>query len=253
MDIVTFFIPLGLGIVHGLIPDEHTWPITIPYALGQENTKKAVFSTIIFTGALTLVWSILTTIVSIMGNIFLSESYNPYVFIIAGLTMLGVALFVFLPRLNIIMCARVNNESYSKSFIHRFVTKLGCRHVHGDLGFTQVKMAPPYKAIWIHGLVAAFGTGFLLVIIYTTALTFPAYLGFIPGLFFGLGTMVSLSFIGYLVRKGAELGAKTQEQLERRAMKLGYIGLYLLLAMGIFMISLGVLALFGIDIHLDIL
>ncbi|MBD6956315.1 MAG: hypothetical protein F9Y92_06740 [Thermoplasmatales archaeon] len=65
--------------------------------------------------------------------------------------------------------------------------------------------------------------------------------------------MVSLSFIGYLVRKGAELGAKTQEQLERRAMKLGYIGLYLLLAMGIFMISLGVLALFGIDIHLDIL
>ena len=41
MEISTLFVMLGLGLVHGLIPDEHTWPITIPYALGQENPKKA--------------------------------------------------------------------------------------------------------------------------------------------------------------------------------------------------------------------
>lgn len=253
MEIFTVFIMLGLGLVHGLIPDEHTWPITIPYALGQENPKKAVLSTIIFTGALTLVWSVLTTVVSVVGNIFLSEKYNPYVFIFAGITMVGVAIFVFLPRISTVMCSMVNDEIYSKSPVHRFVTRLGCRHVHGDLGFTEVKMAPPYKAIWIHGLVAAFGTGFLLVIVYTTALTFPAYLGFLPGMLFGIGTMLSLSLIGFVVRKGAELGVKNQEQLEKRARKLGYIGLYLLLSMGIFMILLGVLALFGIEVNLEIL
>lgn len=253
MEILTIFIMLGLGLVHGLVPDEHTWPITIPYALGQENPKKAVLSTIIFTGALTLVWSILTTIVSIIGNIFLSEKYNPYVFIFAGLTMVGVAIFVFLPRISSVMCKRADDEYYSKSLMHRFITRIGCKHEHGDLGFSEVKMAPPYKAIWIHGLVAAFGTGFLLVIVYTTALTFPVYLGFLPGMLFGLGTMISLSFIGFVVRKGAELGVKDENHLQKRARTLGYIGLYLLLSLGIFMIILGILAMFGIEVHLDIL
>lgn len=253
MEIFAVFVMLGLGLVHGLIPDEHTWPITIPYALGQENPRKAVLSTVIFTGALTIVWSILTIVVSAVGNIFLSEQYNSYVFIFAGLTMVGVAVFIFLPRISAVMCSRVNDEYYSKNIIHRFVTRVGCRHVHGDLGFTDLRMAPPYKAIWIHGLVAAFGTGFLLVIVYTTALTFPVYLGFVPGMLFGIGTMISLSFIGYIVRKGAELGVKNEEHLQKRARKLGYAGLYLLLAMGIFMITLGILALFGIEIHLEIL
>lgn len=151
------------------------------------------------------------------------------------------------------MCSNVNENYYSKNIIHRFVTKLGCRHVHGDLGFTNLKISPPYKIICIHGLVAAFGTGFLLIVVYSTALTVPIYFGFLPGLLFGIGTMISLSFIGYIVRKGADIGVKNEQQLQKRARKLGYIGIYLLLLLGIFMILIGILALLGIEIHLDIL
>ncbi|MEM0291441.1 MAG: hypothetical protein QXG60_05980 [Thermoplasmata archaeon] len=43
------------------------------------------------------------------------------------------------------------------------------------------------------------------------------------------------------------------KQLKNRAQLLGYIGIYLLLSLGIFMVILGILSLYGIEINLDIL
>jgi len=47
-----------IGIVHGLKPDEHTWPITVSYGIMQRNMKGAIVSTSVFAGALTLVWAV---------------------------------------------------------------------------------------------------------------------------------------------------------------------------------------------------
>ncbi|MEM3259783.1 MAG: hypothetical protein QW533_05280 [Thermoplasmata archaeon] len=202
---------------------------------------------------MTVIWSILTLIISYVGNIFLSEKYNPYVFIFAGFTMILVAFLLFIFKLRTIICSRVNENYYSKNIIHRFVNFIGCHHVHGDLGFSELKMAPPYKMIWIHGIIAAFGTDSLFIAVYSTALTVPIYIGFLPGFLFGIGTMISLTIIGYIVRRGANLGIKDERQLKNRAQLLGYIGIYLLLSLGIFMVILGILSLYGIEINLDIL
>ena len=46
---------LLIGVIHGLKPDEHTWPITVSYGMIQESLGKAMISTGVFAGALTLV------------------------------------------------------------------------------------------------------------------------------------------------------------------------------------------------------
>ena len=42
-----------LGIVHGLTPDEHTWPITFSYAVGSYSTKKGMKAGLIFSSGFT--------------------------------------------------------------------------------------------------------------------------------------------------------------------------------------------------------
>ena len=37
IDLATSFL---LGIVHGVTPDEHTWPITFSYAVGGYSTRR---------------------------------------------------------------------------------------------------------------------------------------------------------------------------------------------------------------------
>jgi len=39
-----------IGIVHGLKPDEHTWPITVSYGIMQRNVRGAMASTGVFAG-----------------------------------------------------------------------------------------------------------------------------------------------------------------------------------------------------------
>lgn len=38
----TLVTALLLGLVHGMVPDEHTWPITFSYAVGGYSTRKGL-------------------------------------------------------------------------------------------------------------------------------------------------------------------------------------------------------------------
>lgn len=40
-----------LGIVHGVTPDEHTWPITFSYAIGSHSTWRGMRAGLIFSFA----------------------------------------------------------------------------------------------------------------------------------------------------------------------------------------------------------
>src|SRR5260370_24650035 len=44
---------LGLGMLHGVIPDEHTWPITFSYSVGSATGRGGVLSAIFFASAFT--------------------------------------------------------------------------------------------------------------------------------------------------------------------------------------------------------
>jgi len=39
---------LLLGLVHGMVPDEHTWPITFSYAVGSYSTRKGLRAGLLF-------------------------------------------------------------------------------------------------------------------------------------------------------------------------------------------------------------
>jgi len=50
VDLLTAFL---LGLVHGITPDEHTWPITFSYAVGGYSTRRGLFAGLIFSAAFT--------------------------------------------------------------------------------------------------------------------------------------------------------------------------------------------------------
>ncbi|MFQ5998157.1 MAG: hypothetical protein ACE5KO_02520, partial [Candidatus Bathyarchaeia archaeon] len=81
-------VALILGLVHGLKPDEHTWPVTIPYALGQSSMRRGLLAAIIFTGALTIVWTIMSGVAAFFSSQIIGPSLSPPIDIITGLGML---------------------------------------------------------------------------------------------------------------------------------------------------------------------
>ena len=51
IDLLTAFL---LGIVHGVTPDEHTWPITFSYAVGGYSTRRGLRAGLTFSAAFTV-------------------------------------------------------------------------------------------------------------------------------------------------------------------------------------------------------
>jgi len=50
VDLVT---ALLLGLVQGITPDEHTWPITFSYAVGGYSTRRDLQARLVFSAAFT--------------------------------------------------------------------------------------------------------------------------------------------------------------------------------------------------------
>ncbi len=187
-----------IGIVHGIKPDIHTWPITIPYAIGQPNIKKALLTTVVFTSALTLIWTILSAITSSIYSLVVNpENISPYADIFAGTTMMLVGLL--------------------------FIRK-SKKEIHGK--------APDFKYIWIHGIGAAFGGDFFVVLVLVIALSgifINPMFGFLVGLLFGLGTMVTQLIIVYFSFHGFKLTIKDTDTLAKT-------GTYSLFILGLLLI-----------------
>lgn len=193
-------IALLLGLLHGLKPDEHTWPITVPYALGQGSVRKGVLASLIFTGALTSIWTLLAGAASLLKQELVGSRFTPLVDILAGLIMLGVASYLLLSG---------NGEQHRPK-------------------------RPSYKLIWVHGLTAAFGGDFIAVLAYTVAFSgilLPASLGWLVGLLFGLGTMGTQGLIAYAAVRSAglvERRLKASVFAESSTYSLGFLGLFLI-------------------------
>ena len=214
-------LPLALfivGIIHGLKPDEHTWPITISYALMQKNLFDAIKSTTVFALALTTIWTGLSAFVGQAVNLGLGSNpmEDPIVDTIVGLTMIAVA-FVYILKSGMKSPSTVKDE----------------------VGVTR-KEAPDYKLIWIHGTAAAFGGDFFVVLIISLSVIalFPSFPTFLAGLLFGVGSWLSQLTVVILAYKGLIKSVKSPELLVRE-------GRLSLLFLGIFMIGLGIFSFFS--------
>ncbi len=180
-----------LGMIHGITPDEHTWPITFSYAIGNFSTKKGAEAGFIFSLGFTIQRALMAEAFYVIiaynfsgirnflsSNIFFSSLYFLIGFVM-GVAGYYVKYGGYYPHL------KLN---------HIIGGKGKFRHKHADFYARNVSN----KMAMIHGLIAGFGMGAFALIIFTVIVPeMPnIYLGFLPGAVFGVGTMVMQILFG---------------------------------------------------------
>ncbi|WEG10972.1 hypothetical protein PU629_12375 [Pullulanibacillus sp. KACC 23026] len=219
IDLLTVLL---MGMVHGITPDEHTWPITFSYSIGSYSTKGGIRSGLYFSLAFTLQRAIASELAYFaLVRFFTQSGAEQIVYMIVGLVMLLSGYYI------------------------RF------RHKTLHLFPWIEKLAPavkkegepvPAKLALIHGFIAGWGTGAFATIIYTViSPNMPnAWVAFLPGLFYGIGTMIMQMLIGGLFGRWIE-----RQNLDHLAKS--YIGRFVsantLLYGGILFVVLGFLEL----------
>ena len=231
------------GLLHGILPDEHTWPITLSYAIGSASGKEGMKAGLYFSAAFTLQRAFISELAYLaLAPFLLSTTINGIVYIVVGLAM-SVAGAIVLRR---------------NRYPHFHL--VGHHHAHIQEMETSKQVfagnheetagpvtAPPVRWTIIHGFVAGFGFGgFSLFINTVAAPVMPSpWLGFLPGLIYGLGTMIVLVVIGSLV------GASLQRSRNFTEQEIRWIGAHTagraLFYGGILFGVFGIITLLGLD------
>ncbi len=165
-----------LGVVHGITPDEHTWPITFSYAVGSYSARKGLVVGLIFSLSFTVQRAFMSEVSYFaLSKVFSLPYFNYIVYIIVGAAMAFGGMYVF----------------RFKNAFHIHFGKIDRSHHKAALKGEYPDVQPPTPGMAvIHGFIAGFGFGAFALIIYTVlAPSMPnAYFAWVPGLFFGLGT-----------------------------------------------------------------
>ena len=177
VDLVTAFL---LGIVHGITPDEHTWPITFSYAVGGYSTRRGMRAGVTFSLAFTAQQMLASEFAHLgLAHWFTSGALDNVVYAVVGVVMAAAGLFV--------------------------IGRGAVPHVHlpGLSRLMPAHSEPRELKPWmpaVHGFIAGWGIDAFSIIIYTTlAPAMPsAATGWLPGLCFGLGTLCVQAAAGAL-------------------------------------------------------
>ncbi len=217
---------LGYGLLHGLLPDEHTWPITFSYAIGNASGKKGVKSGFYFS----LAFMIQRAIASELAYLFLAswllkDVINSWADLIVGIVM-SAAGIIIIRKKKYVHFHLLGHHHDSPEEVEKDAHVLSVSHeahaAHVLPSDEKETEAIPTRWALIHGFIAGFGFGPFALFIYTTAaprMTSP-WLGFLPGLLFGLGTMIMLMVLGGMFGASLKLTKKFNVQ------EIQNIGLY---------------------------
>ncbi len=197
-----------LGLLHGATPDEHTWPITFSYAIGSYSTRKGMKAGFTFSAGFTLQRAFLTT----LGFLGLAAIYQTYnldgpVYVVVGILMAVAGGYI----LN------------KKKYIHLPIDLLLRGKEHHSAKSERVPMHEdslkpiPLKMAFVHGLVAGFGFGaYATIITFIIAPRMPSLLyAPLPGVFFGLGTMVMQIIFGAIFSNLARSKKLSEKQMRK--------------------------------------
>lgn len=169
-----------LGMIHGVTPDEHTWPITFNYAIGSYSIRGGLRAGLLFSLTFTVQRALASELAYFaMADFLKGSQWNFGVYVLVGLVMLGSGLYI-------LRSGRIPH------LFHSHALENGARPAEpGPL--------PSYMPL-VHGFLAGWGTGAFALIVYTVLApaTHSAYLAFLPGLLFGLGTTVTQMLLGSL-------------------------------------------------------
>jgi len=232
-----------LGMIHGVTPDEHTWPITFSYAVGGYSSRAGMRNALIFSLAFTLQRALASELAFLaLGSFLTLGSRGDYVvYVVVGVAMFAAARYIHGGKLPWHFDFHLHEgKPRVKSGGGTAVPAASRDHEHAHLhahmhGGVEVSSAPHWTAdscpechepnlvdprAWmpaLHGFIAGWGFGAFALIVYTVlAPSMPsAWWGWVPGALFGLGTTVVQVMVGGLVgwlvrRKGAS------PQLSRR-------------------------------------
>jgi hypothetical protein len=186
---ITLTMAFVLGLVHGITPDEHTWPITFSYAVGGYSARRGLRAGLTFS----LAFAIQCALASELAYLGLAHWQNyarsEYVVdVVVSIIMMAAGLFM--------------GGRTTLSF--------------ADDGHQSRKRAADEASLrdprpWmpaLHGFVAGWGVGPFTAILYTAlAPAMPsATIAWLPGLLFGLGTLVIQGCAGAII--GAWLASR---------------------------------------------
>lgn len=226
------FISFLLGMMHGATPDEHTWPITFSYAVGKYSTRGGMAAGFLFSLGFTIQRALLTT----LGYIGLASFYQRYnldgpVYIVVGLVMAIAGSYILKGRyLHLPIDLALGGKPHHTGSAAR----LPLHEVH--------ERDVPLKMTIVHGLIAGFGFG-----AYATIVTFilaPQVPGLIyapvPGLMFGLGTMVMQVIFGAIFGSILRVRGFNEEEIKfigrRTAGRVLYYGGWIFVLAGLLII-----------------
>jgi hypothetical protein len=196
-----------LGVLHGITPDEHTWPITFSYSIGSYSTKGGMKSGFMFSLGFTSQRAIL----SMLGFLGLAAIYRAYnldgpVYIVVGTVMFIAGSYILKGR-----------------YLHLPLDRLfGSKAEHHSnqaerlpLHETEIKSVPLRMAT-VHGFIAGWGFGaYATIITFILAPQMPnVFYALLPGLMFGLGTMCMQIIIGAVFANIMRVKKLTIDQLK---------------------------------------
>jgi len=232
------------GLLHGILPDEHTWPITFSYAIGGGSGKEGMKAGLYFSLAFTVQRAILSELSYLALAPFI-VGLQKYIYLIVGVVMVVAGAIIIkknqYPHLHILghHHSDVRNMERSDTVFSR-----NCKTC--DPAVT----APPVKWTIIHGFVAGFAIGGFSVFVNTAAApAMPsAWLGFLPGLMFGIGTMIMLIIVGALFGMSLKwIGSLTEDDIKKIGSQTGGRTLFF---GGLLFGAAGLLQILGIKIEL---
>ncbi|HUY98087.1 MAG TPA: hypothetical protein VMW47_10800 [Verrucomicrobiae bacterium] len=175
-----------LGVVHGITPDEHTWPITFSYAIGSYSSRRGLLVGLLFSGAFTLQRAIASELAALALIPALTHGWEGYVvYIVVGAAMaLAGAYMLRTGRLLHLELPRLRNH-------------LVVGHERATDAADLPRAPRPWMAL-VHGFVAGWGFGAFALILFTVLV--PAMhsiaFGWVPGALFGLGTTTVQAAVG---------------------------------------------------------
>jgi ABC-type nickel/cobalt efflux system permease component RcnA len=195
--IVALVISYLLGIVHGITPDEHTWPITFSYAVGSGSTKGGMKAGLIFSSGFTLQRAVLSEVAYFaLAGIFMTAFAFGLTYVFVGIAMLVAGIYI--KRENIYPHWHTIEDKLGVLFhVHKEGSKdqrMEYEHKKNPIDSSDMSAElkqVPSKLAFVHGLIAGFGFGAFALIIYTVlSPSMPSpWLGWLPGFLFGIGTM----------------------------------------------------------------
>jgi hypothetical protein len=235
------------GLLHGILPDEHTWPITFSYAIGAGNGQQGMRAGVYFASGFTIQRMIVSELSYLALAPFLTSSVvNSVVYVIVGVVM-SLAGWVLLRRQRYAHLHLLGHHHRGPEEMERSTTILTRHHASDADG-----QAMPVRWALVHGFIAGFGFGaFTLFVNAVAAPAMPsAWLGFLPGFLFGAGTLVTLAVIGAAFPLGLRLiGGLREEDARRFGARVGATTLF---AGGFLFIAGGIALALGINRYMPV-